>query len=68
MDFVKSYFGKNEPLPVEHFFLDQSTGKGSFLSKFFLQNPYFRTLLKDWKASTIFETYPWTLWVFRALK
>ena len=56
MDFIKSYFGKNEPLtswtllsPI--FFqisavistdLEKNGGqKCSFLSKYFLQNPYF---------------------------
>ena len=56
MDFVKSYFGKKEPLtswtllsPV--FFPDQLGDKsvqlvrGSFLPKYFLQNPYFNKLI-----------------------
>ena len=51
MDFVKSYFGKNEPLTT---FVPRSTdlakngrqkcstGQRFFLSKYFLKNPYFR--------------------------
>ena len=50
MDFVKSYFGKNEPLTtfVPRFFqistdLEKNVQlvRGSFLLKYFLQNPYF---------------------------
>ena len=42
MDFVKSYFGKNEP-PIWKKTENKSVQlvRGSFLLKYFLQNPYF---------------------------
>ena len=64
MDFVKSYFGKNEPLTswtlLSLVFFQISTDlekKGdksvqlvrrSFLSKYFLQNPYFSDYRISW--------------------
>ena len=60
MDFVKSYFGKNEPLtswtllsPV--FFQICVDQFSSFVSKYFLQNPYFRKLVVENKVSIYFE-------------
>ena len=60
MDFVKSYYGKNEPLtswtllsPV--FFQICVDQFSSFVSKYFLQNPYFRKLVVENKVSIYFE-------------
>ena len=62
MDFVRSEFGTNEPLPVEHFcphFLagllcvcaanrPKSENKSVHLAEvYFLQNPYFSVALKN---------------------
>ena len=41
MDFVKSCFVKNEPLTSRHGGISVQLVIGSFLSKYFLKNPYF---------------------------
>ena len=64
MDFVKSYFGKNEP--SRSVLIWKKTGdksvqlvRGSFLSKYFLQNPYFSWLFKKLqnRANGIFPNF-----------
>ena len=41
MDFVKGYFVKNESLTSRQGGKSVQLVRGSFLSKYFLQNPYF---------------------------
>ena len=60
MDFVKSYCGKNEPLSKS-----VQLVRGSFLSKYFLQNPYFRYMkVKRTGVAEILRK----IWLFSAKK
>ena len=53
MDFVKSYFGKNEPL-TNWTLLSHVFSRSAFLLKHFLKNPYFNFLDSDffWNFAT----------------
>ena len=73
MDFVKSYFGKNEPLTSVFSKISKNGGsvliwkktkdksvqlvRGSFLSKHFLLNPYFNTSDQDLLTMTLVFFY-----------
>ena len=44
MNFVRSNFSTNEPLPVEHRPKSEELAEGLLYQIYFLQNPYFRWL------------------------
>ena len=63
MDFVRSNFGTNEPLPVEHFAANRPKSEEKSVQlpevhlyrSYFLQNPYFSIQRKGFIANLLFS-------------